>query len=507
MRPGLRLATLALVALLAPAAVGAEPIGSFFYLVPEGGYTLFDGSLRFDESLRAITTEHDSTHITNVKDGLYFGGRLGYQWRPWLALELAGGVVPTGEDRPGAADATYYHGSGDVVLTPYGGRLGGPFLLIGGGSAQFKPSAGDATSMGNGELGGGLRFWFSDALGMRLEGRDLMWLRGDKFGKPLAHTITFSAGVALAIGATPRDTDGDGVPDRKDRCPDTPKGATVDATGCPHDADGDKVLDGLDQCPGTPPGATVDEHGCPHDADGDQVWDGLDQCPDTPKGATVDEHGCPHDSDGDGVLDGLDQCPDTPKGATVDERGCPKDSDHDGVPDGIDKCPDTSPGLKVDRDGCSIEVTEKETELLDTGMIRLQNINFETGKAELLPESKPLLDVVGQVLTRWPELRIEIGGHTDSRGSAAANQKLSEARVQAVLDHLLAAFPTMKREQFATKGYGESKPIAPNNTVDGMALNRRVEFVVLNKEVLKREIEKRHLLKQGEGAPADTTKK
>ena len=471
MRPGLRLATLALAALLAPAA-GAEPIGSYFYVAPEGGYTMFDGRLR------AVMLTHDSTHTsTTLKDGLYFGGRLGYQWRPWLALELAGGVIPTGEDRQGGVDASYYHGSGDVVLTPYGGRLGGPFLLIGGGGAQFKPSAGDATSMGNGEVGSGLRFWFNDALGMRLEGRDLMWLRGDKFGKPLAHTITFSAGLTLALGATPRDTDADGVPDRKDRCPDTPKGATVDATGCPLDSDGDKV------------------------------FDGLDQCPDTPKGVTVDEHGCPHDADGDKVFDGLDQCPDTPKGATVDERGCPKDSDHDGVPDGIDKCPDTSPGLKVDKDGCSIEVTEKETELLDTGMIRLQNINFETGKAELLPESKPLLDVVGQVLTRWPELRIEIGGHTNSRGSAAANQKLSEARVQAVLDYLLAAFPTMKREQFATKGYGESKPIAPNNTVDGMALNRRVEFVVLNKEVLKREIEKRHLLKQGEGAPADTTKK
>jgi len=488
------LAALAGVALLVAPRVEAEPLGAYLYFTPFGGYALFDRDFRYQGK-------------SPLSNSPYVGGRLGFQTTRWLGLEVGGGLAPTSEDIPSGRDVDFMHGSADALLT-LPGRYGGPFLLLGGGIGQYKLSSGGPREhQGNGEIGAGALLWLSDIVGVRLEGRDLLWLPKDEPTSPAAQQWMLGGGITFAIGATPRDTDGDGVPDRKDRCPDTPKGATVDAAGCPHDADGDKVLDGLDQCPGTPPGATVDEHGCPHDADGDQVWDGLDQCPDTPKGATVDEHGCPHDSDGDGVLDGLDQCPDTPKGATVDERGCPKDSDHDGVPDGIDKCPDTSPGLKVDRDGCSIEVTEKETELLDTGMIRLQNINFETGKAELLPESKPLLDVVGQVLTRWPELRIEIGGHTDSRGSAAANQKLSEARVQAVLDHLLAAFPTMKREQFATKGYGESKPIAPNNTVDGMALNRRVEFVVLNKEVLKREIEKRHLLKQGEGAPADTTKK
>jgi outer membrane protein OmpA-like peptidoglycan-associated protein len=128
-------------------------------------------------------------------------------------------------------------------------------------------------------------------------------------------------------------------------------------------------------------------------------------------------------------------------------------------------------------------------------MIRLQDVNFETGKSDILPESMPSLDIVGQVLTKWPDLRVEIGGHTDARGSNAYNQRLSESRVGSVLDYLIARYPTLKREQFEVKGYGESKPLVPNNSALNMAKNRRVEFKVLNTEVLKREIERRKLLK------------
>jgi OOP family OmpA-OmpF porin len=227
------------------------------------------------------------------------------------------------------------------------------------------------------------------------------------------------------------------------------------------------------------------------------------------------------DSDGDGVLDGIDQCPNTPKGAKVDAKGCPMDSDGDGVPDGIDQCPDTPKGLKVDATGCPIEVTERETELLDTGMIRLQNVNFETNKADILPDSYPTLDAVGLLLTKWPQLKVEIGGHTDSRGSAVKNQKLSEARATSVRSYILSKYPTLDPKQFTVKGYGKSKPIAPNTNDLNMAKNRRVEFVVQNKDVLKKEVEKRRLLKEHEAtpapapapppspapAPADTTKK
>jgi OOP family OmpA-OmpF porin len=232
----------------------------------------------------------------------------------------------------------------------------------------------------------------------------------------------------------------------------------------------------------------------------------LDQCPDTPKGATVDARGCPSDDDGDGVPNGIDKCPNTPKGCTVDANGCTKDSDGDGVCDGLDRCPNTPSGTQVNAEGCPIEMNERETELLDTGMIRLQNVNFETNKADILPESYPTLDVVGMLLTKWPQLKLEIGGHTDSRGSAARNQKLSEARAKSVKEYMLGKFPQLSADQFTVKGYGKTKPIAPNTNELNWAKNRRVEFVVTNKDVLKKEIEKRQLLKQNEVAPADTTK-
>ncbi|MBI1798487.1 MAG: OmpA family protein, partial [Candidatus Eisenbacteria bacterium] len=167
-----------------------------------------------------------------------------------------------------------------------------------------------------------------------------------------------------------------------------------------------------------------------------------------------------------------------------------------GVYDGLDKCEGTPHGAKVDRDGCPIEIMEKETELLDTGMIRLENINFATGKADLQPEDLPTLDIVGQVLEKWSQLKIEIAGHTDDRGSAKLNQKLSEARAQSVLDYLEHKYTDLKPEQFSSKGYGESKPLVPNTSDLNRAKNRRVEFSVLNKEVLKKEVEKRRLLQK-----------
>jgi OmpA-OmpF porin, OOP family len=196
------------------------------------------------------------------------------------------------------------------------------------------------------------------------------------------------------------------------------------------------------------------------------------------------------------VYDGLDQCPDTPVGCTVDANGCPMDADADGVCDGKDKCPNTPAGAKVDADGCPIVVSEKETELLDTGMIRLHEVNFATGKAVLTPDSYPALDEVGNILLKWPELKVEVGGHTDSQGTPAKNQKLSEQRAQAVLDYLKGKFPDLKADQYTAKGYGQTKPIAPNNTSLGRAKNRRVEFVVLNKEALKRETERRNLMQK-----------
>ncbi len=159
------------------------------------------------------------------------------------------------------------------------------------------------------------------------------------------------------------------------------------------DTDGDGVTDDLDKCPGTPAGTAVDSSGCPlpQDDDGDGVTNDIDKCPGTPAGAKVDASGCELDSDGDGVGDSRDQCPNTPAGAKVDEKGCELDSDGDGVVDSADKCPDTPKGDRVDAVGCSF----KEE-------IKLPGVVFETGKADLKPESLPVLEGAIATLKRYP---------------------------------------------------------------------------------------------------------
>jgi OOP family OmpA-OmpF porin len=237
------------------------------------------------------------------------------------------------------------------------------------------------------------------------------------------------------------------------------------------DSDGDGVKDGHDRCPNTPRGARVDKRGCPLDADGDGVADGLDKCPDTPKGAKVNADGCIGDFDGDGVLDDKDRCPDTPHGVTVDDRGCAGDSDGDGVTDDRDRCPDTPRGAKVDTQGCP-----EQTALPAAGgaHLVLEGVNFQTSSAKLTPESLAVLDRVVEGLKGSPDVRILIEGHTDSQGPDAANMKLSKGRADAVRDYITSKGIASSRLQ--TKGYGETKPIADNNTDDGRAKNRRVEL-------------------------------
>jgi outer membrane protein OmpA-like peptidoglycan-associated protein len=280
-------------------------------------------------------------------------------------------------------------------------------------------------------------------------------------------------GAVVDENGCPRDGDGDGVPDGIDRCPDTPAGYAVDASGCPVDSDGDGVNDALDRCPNTPKGAVVDEQGCPVDSDGDGVPDGLDRCPGTPAGAVVDAQGCPVDSDGDGVPDGIDRCPDTPRGAVVDDRGCPVDSDGDGVPDGIDQCPGTPPGTRVNAMGCAVLFDEGQETLV------LRDVNFETDSAKLTPESEAFLQSVALSLTRVAtDVQVEVAGHTDSTGSEGHNLRLSQRRADAVRTFLIGQGVPGTRLQ--AKGYGESEPVDDNRTEAGRAKNRRVELRRLN---------------------------
>ncbi|MCH7822241.1 MAG: OmpA family protein [Proteobacteria bacterium] len=204
------------------------------------------------------------------------------------------------------------------------------------------------------------------------------------------------------------------------------------------------------------------------DADGDGVPDSRDACSNTPAGESVDARGCPFDGDGDGVSDRNDQCPNTVRGATVDAKGCELDSDNDRVVDRLDDCPNTRGGVRVDVKGCEIRE-----------VIRLPGVNFETNSDRLLPGALPVLNDAAATLRMHPDLIIEVAGHTDSAGSAAHNEGLSERRANTVRDYLIRNGASLKN--LTSRGYGEAQPIADNATADGRARNRRVELRILDR--------------------------
>jgi OOP family OmpA-OmpF porin len=144
----------------------------------------------------------------------------------------------------------------------------------------------------------------------------------------------------------------------------------------------------------------------------------------------------------------------------------PADSDGDGVIDARDKCPDTPRGVAVDQDGCPRR-----------GAITLQGVTFEFDSATLTPESRPVLDEAAADLKRYPRLKVELQGHTDSRGADAYNMKLSAARANAVREYLISQ--GVPAEQLTSRGYGETQPVADNTTDEGRARNRRVDMHVL----------------------------
>lgn len=293
--------------------------------------------------------------------------------------------------------------------------------------------------------------------------------------------VNVALGFSICWGSNRRDKDKDGVWDKLDLCPNTPRSVEVDEHGCPLDEDKDGVPDYLDRCLGTPAAAigTVDSVGCPIDSDGDGTPNYLDRCPNTPAEAIgkTDSLGCPLDTDKDGVPDYKDECPNTPAEAIghVDEKGCDLDSDHDGVPDWKDECP-MVPGVKENK-GCP-EVKREIRQLLKKAM---QGIEFETAKATIKPASYSLLDEIAQQFIENPSFIIEVQGHTDNTGKADKNLELSQARADAVRDYLISK--GVPAERMTAHGYGQERPVADNKTKAGRAKNRRVEFDITFEEV------------------------
>ncbi len=276
-------------------------------------------------------------------------------------------------------------------------------------------------------------------------------------------------GLEFDFGKT-KDSDMDGVSDKKDKCPDTPAGVAVDANGCPLDTDGDGVPDYIDDCP-TVAGLTSLK-GCP-DADGDGVADKNDKCPDTPKGWKVDVNGCPLDQDKDGVADAIDKCPNTPAGVVVDKDGCPVDTDGDGTPDYLDKCP-TVAGPK-ENNGCPVIEAAKETVSPE---MMIEPVYFDYDKSNILQVEKAKIEKLIKLLKSDASYSVDLTGNADSKGEEEYNMKLSEKRINAVVKSITASGVKAARIS-KQQALGESNPAATNDTEEGRALNRRVEFEVI----------------------------
>ena len=341
----------------------------------------------------------------------------------------------------------------------------------------------------NPQIEASLRMYFYDKfwLGTSYRAEDaIVAMTGFRLGKNLSLAYAYdlttsdlravSSGsheISLGIrwGGVP-DSDEDGIPDNKDKCPDQP--GPADTEGCPEDifalfakkdADGDGVVNDLDGCPNKK--GPKDNHGCPWpDRDNDGVTDNIDRCPDL--AGVAENEGClENDSDRDGIIDDLDKCPEEP-GSYI-TQGCPDtDSDKDGLRDQFDECPYTFG--PPSNGGCPI-VTTEEKDLLNEVK---RDLNFKTGEAEIWPESKQQLVKLANLLSERADWQLRIAGHTDNKGSAKTNLKVSRERAEAVRDFLVGQ--GIPSAQIVVEYFGETKPLTSNDTDLGRLINRRVEL-------------------------------
>ena len=324
------------------------------------------------------------------------------------------------------------------------------------------------TSAANFDLGLGSKYYMSPGTALYFEagyihgiesvakgitGRENMWKA--------------TLGLEFDLGKA-KDSDMDGVSDKKDKCPDTPAGVAVDAKGCPVDTDGDGVADYIDDCPTV--AGLIALKGCP-DADKDGIADKDDACPDVFGLASL--KGCP-DTDGDGITDKDDKCPDTPKGYKVDSKGCPLDTDNDGVIDEEDKCP-TVAGTKENK-GCPV-IEEATIETVSPEM-SIDPVYFDYDRSNILPVEKAKIEKLVKLLKSNGNYSVDLTGNADSKGAEDYNLKLSERRIDSVVKAITSKGVKALRIT-KQKPLGETKPAATNDTEEGRALNRRVTFEVI----------------------------
>jgi len=386
----------------------------------------------------------------DLDDEVTYGLAAGYDFTKNWGIEGMLTYLNTTDSRDdGDVDAYIYHLDALYHFLP--DQKWVPYVAAGFGGISLDREERTSKSWAAANVGGGLKYFITEAVALRGDVRYLLSFDETRhnFLYTLGLSFLFGGRKAEPVAAAPRDSDGDGVPDDLDKCPGTPFGVKVDGGGCPLDSDRDGVPDYLDRCPGTPSGVKVDSSGCPLDSDRDGVLDYLDRCPGTPGGVKVDGSGCPLDSDGDGVPDYVDRCPGTPQGAKVDEKGCPL----------------------ILKEAVSIEL----------------KIQFDTNSAEIKPVYDELIRRVANFMREYPNTKAVIEGHTDDRGAAAYNQDLSRRRAESVKSYLVEKY-AVSPARLTAVGYGESKPVAGNDTKEGREKNRRVVAVI---SAIKEEMQKK----------------
>jgi len=428
-----------------------------------------DGRWYISPSVNYIIADDDRTADNNV--GLQFGigKEISEGWNIELNLLSDRLDFETGSGK----FKQYGLGLGALYFPDRSGRIA-PYGLLGLGALRTK-IPGNRSIDPIAEVGVGLMSRFVDSdLMLRFEARyrynydDSSIPSEDGFGDwivGLGLTIPFGGS---STPVAPSDDDKDGIGNDVDRCANTAPGATVDSFGCELDSDNDGVKNSADRCPDTAQDSTVDARGCKQDTDSDNdgIKNSADSCSDTAQGATVDAQGCELDNDNDGIKNSADSCPNTVPNAGVDARGCELDGDNDGIKNSADNCLDTAQGAKIDNQGCEL----KE-------IIALKGVTFANNSAVLTGNSEDVLNDAAATLRRNADLKVEVAGYTDNRGSVTYNVHLSQKRAETVRGYLIAQ--GISADMLSAKGYGPENPLADNATADGRAANRRVELRIL----------------------------
>ena len=360
-----------------------------------------------------------------------------------------------GED---SANYPYFAAGGFLKQTFFSSKKIKPFLTVGYGivdidytnTKKLELLSKNTARNFNGSLGFDIKL--TDLIGISIESAFLSPI--ENYGvKHFRHQM----GFYYAFGS--KDSDKDGIPDKKDACPEEP--GLEEFNGCP-DTDGDKIPDNKDSCPEE--FGTEIMNGCP-DSDGDGVADNEDECPE--QEGSLELNGCP-DADADGVADKDDECPE--EAGAVDNKGCPwPDTDGDGVSDKDDACPEEAG--TAENSGCP----ELSNEVVQTINELATKINFAAGTDRIMGKAViNSLNEIKKLLDENPEGSLVIEGHTSSDGEAEANLALSQNRAAAVKAFLVNL--GVNPDRLKTEGYGEERPIADNETQEGRALNRRVQF-------------------------------